>query len=135
MARGGRRPGAGRPLGSRNKPRRVSPKLANSADAALRQRVAECVAAGMDASDIAIALDVTEIELRARCERELTSGKTIIRAQLLAGLSEAAAKGNAGAAKVLLALMGDTGPDKADQAEKPDDFTERALRLYEGGKK
>ena len=129
MPRGGARPGAGRKLGSRSKPRRASPPPANSAEAALRQRVAECVAAGMSPADIAVALDITEIELRARCERELTSGKMIVRAQLITSLSEAATKGNVAAGKVLLALLnGDSAvPEAAPSANPP--LTERALRL------
>ena len=134
MPRGGKRPGAGRPRGSPNRPRGFRPPATNE-EAALRIRAAQCVAFGMDPADIALALNVTELELRTRCEHELANGKAIVRAQLLADLSEAAAKGNSGAAKVLLAQIGNDGDDAPNQPAPQDEFTTRALRILAGVKK
>ena len=130
--RGGRRPGAGRPKGARNKLKHLAPPPASAEDRELRDRVAQCVASGMAIADIAVALNVTEIELRARCAHELLHGKAIVRAQLLAALAEAAAKGNSGAAKVLLGLMG--GADDPAEDDAPTAHIAAALRLLPGGK-
>ena len=140
MARVGKRPGAGRPLGSRNKPKRAIAPIAPGPDALLSEQVALLVATGMSPADIAAALNMPELELRARCPRELEHGALIAKAQQITALANAAAKGNAGAGKALLAMIGQpTGAGASDAgaaADEPNDpITDRALRLLYGGKK
>lgn len=135
MARGGKRPGAGRPPGSRNKPRRAVAPITPGPDGLLAEQVALLVATGMSSGDIAAALNLPELELRARFSRELEHGVLIARAQQIGALANAAAKGNAGAGKALLALMGQAPGQATDEDDQIDDHTDRALRLLQGGKK
>lgn len=129
MSRGGRRPGAGRPKGSKTKAKATAAPLSD------RQRVALCVADGMDAPTIAAALGIPEGELRADFAHALEHGGAIVRAQQLAALATAAEAGNAAAAKALLAIAGKPEPERPAHGAGGPDLATRALRILEGGRR
>lgn len=133
MARGGRREGAGRPKGSRNRGPKPTKPPAPRHDDERRQAVALCSAAGMPRQAIAAACGISEVELIADFAHELEHGADIVRAQQLVALSTAAAGGNAAAAKALLAVTERQVPEAVPAQMDP--MAERTLRLLKGGKK
>ncbi len=142
MAAGGKRPGAGRPLGSKNRPQPVDPMSAvggvsvNPRAPALRQMVVLLSGAGMAAASIAAVLEVGEEELREDFARELEHGGAILQAELLARLVMAAKRGSSPAARALLALIADRPePEAPAAAEGESDVVTRALRILDGGRK
>lgn len=148
MAKGGKRPGAGRPKGSGNKtvPAGTTAHTARPADllAAMQpdapdpevaRQVAALVATGMAEADIAVVVQLGIRKLRKLYRRELTHGATITRAAAIASLQAAAAKGNASASKALLSLMGEPmAADDPEDAPAPNSHLARTLRILDGGK-
>jgi len=133
MTSGGKRPGAGRPAGSKNK------VVETPRSPALRKMVALCAGSGMDTASISAALNVPEDELRADFAVELEFGGAIVQAEVLARLAIAARSGSAAAAKTLLAALADKSePERSeapDRGKRRPDLAERALRILDGGKK
>lgn len=149
MARGGKRPGAGRRKGSANKPLsagsnhlavpQVSDLLAamqpDAPDPEVARQVAALVATGMAEADIAVVVLLGVRKLRKLYRRELTHGATITRAAAIASLQAAAAKGNASASKALLSLMGEPmAADDPEDVPAPNSHLARTLRILDGGK-
>lgn len=133
--RGGKRTGAGRP---RVKPSAPVAPAAPTVDqnAVMRERVALCASAGMDVSAIAAALGIAEAHLTVAYAHELANGAAIVRADSLAALKVAAAEGNAGAAKALLAIIAKMepqpdGPPGVSRSPTRGDATTRALRFLQ----
>lgn len=129
--RGGKRPGAGRPKGSKTK---AKPKASHRGPLELGQRVALCVADGMDPAVIAAALGIPEAQLRADYAHELANGAAMVRAQQLEALSRAADAGNASAARALLAIAEKPEPEKPERPDARPDVAARALKILKGGR-
>lgn len=127
MASGGKRPGAGRPKGSKTKRTPVG--------ATLHGRVALLVADGMDEATISAVLGVPADQLRAEYGHELAHGISLVRADQLAALAASAAGGNAAAAKALLAIAGKPEAEKPARSAGRPDLATRALRILDGGRK
>jgi len=134
MARGGKRPGAGRPKGAKNKPKPLLDLLRE--DAAMRQRVALCAGSGMGVPEISIATGMTEDQLLTCFARELEHGRALVRADALVALKAAADDGNAAAAKALLVVTekNDPEPDAppgSSRSAKSGDAASRAVRYLQ----
>ncbi len=145
MAHGGKRKGAGRPKGSKNKPRLQLQVEGGSATSGkspaqrmreIRQRVALLVSDGMPVAKISAVMGYPEQKLRALFDHELAHGKEIVRAQMLASLAEAGESGNVAAAKALLANADPEGTQNPDGPEKTarEGLHQAALKILEGGK-
>jgi hypothetical protein len=123
---GGKRPGAGRPKGS--KTRRIP--------ATLRERVALCAADQMPVAVIAAVLGIQEGRLRAEFAHELQHAVALVRSEQLAALAVAAQGGNAAASRALLDIASRPEPERADEQQpETSDLVGRALRLLDGGRK
>lgn len=149
MAKGGKRHGAGRPKGSGNRPALPASPLQiaaqtgdllaamqpEAADPEVARKVAALVATGMAEADIAVVVQLGVRKLRKFYRRELVHGATITRADAIASLQAAAAKGNASASKALLSLMGEPmADDDPEDAPAPNSHLAKTLRVLEGGK-
>lgn len=137
--RGGKRTGAGRPPGAKDKAPRApkgskAPVPAVRADADARRRVALCASIKMPPADIAACLGITSEQLASDFSHELENGAAIVRAQLLADLSVAAGAGNASAAKMLFGLMEADDREGQSSARRSPDIAARALKILNGGK-
>ncbi len=143
--RGGKRNGAGRPKGSRNKPRlqlevEDPPKVPGRSQSQrmreLKQMVALLVSDGMAPSAIAAVMGFSEEKLRAVFAHELRHGKQIVRAQALAQLAAAGDGGNVAAAKALLANADGEGPSLGGSGDVTDRDrrNKAALTILNGGK-
>ena len=145
MQHGGKRTGAGRPKGSKNKPalqlqveevQRPVGKSQAQRMRALKQQVALLVSDGMPPGEIAAVLGFSEEKLKAVFQHELTHGKQIIRAQALAQLAAAGEGGNVAASKAILANADGDAPKTNEKSGDPDRDRRNAaaLTILNGGK-
>lgn len=116
--RGGKRTGAGRKTGSKNRPRfqlaiadEVAPKKPTPAARMIEQRrqVALLVADDMDEAVIAAVMVLTVDRLKAIFGHELRHGHAIVRAEVLARLNAAGAGGSVSADRALEAITAAAG--------------------------
>ncbi len=138
---GGKRKGAGRKPGSRNK-FRLQPKDASAATPTkatmfdLRRRVARLVADGMSEDDVAILMSLSVDKLRSMFEFELRYGRLLLRDRMLERLENASDSGKVPAIQALAALSASPDGAKSQRNDKPvensePEMTEGARRFQD----
>lgn len=135
MARGGRRPGAGRPKGAKSKALQSTREPPGTPETVRRQQVALLSADGMAPAVIATVLGVSVEQLHAEFGHELEHGPAIIRAQQLLALSAASARGTVTAQRVLLDRASPSRSEQASLFDAAGDTVDRALRIIDGGRR
>jgi hypothetical protein len=114
MPRGGRRVGAGRRFGSKNRPKLIlseqlmpssAPPSAKARTDQLRRQICLLVADGAAEDQIAGVVGIGLEKLRACFSRELRFGHTIIRAEILGRIAAAGIGGNVAADRALAQIL------------------------------
>jgi len=142
MGHGGKRPGAGRPKGSKEFRLEIeTPDGAKKPSAAERHRLLQrqvvlCVAKGMPTEKISAVLGIDLERLKQVFAHQLEHGPEIAMAEALLRLDAASAEGKVAASKQLLQEISPCeGRDEAPETSRRDQVTNMALQLLQGGKK
>jgi hypothetical protein len=147
MTHGGRRSGAGRKSGSRNRPQFQLEAADDSPEAKptpaqrhklLARQVCLCVADNMPVDKIAVVMGMPVDRLQALFPRELAHGREICRAEELMRLDQQAADGKVAASKIIMDVATESasggGGSQAGRGAAKQSANDRMLKLLEGGK-